>query len=237
MSGVCQLGEIHVPGYHGGPISGREAFRGLIGMSTDVLSRFTNQLRHLGGDKGAAIGTIRGTGPGVSFSALVDALQRDEPRDLRGPFENTDSISGAVWRSVDLLGPGCDTALLKLRFEKGTDALPLHAHVHSDRVIVVLEGRGFFHVMPTTIEKSQAHRVRSIAVRTRDILVFTRGVIHTFTAPSEPLVLLSYHSPFIPLDEPDQYTIAEGRESQDWTRELEPPTIACVPAWTLLTGN
>ncbi|MCA9304949.1 MAG: cupin domain-containing protein [Phycisphaerales bacterium] len=238
MRRVLQLDGIEVPGYHGGPINGREAFLKLTTMASTALSRFKAELARRRGDgRGAAVGCIRGTGLGVSFGALVDALERDEPRDLQGPFESTDSISGAVWMASDLLGPVHDTALLKLRFEKGTDKLPLHAHLHSDRVIFVLSGRGFYHASSEPMESFTGCDVQSIAVRERDALVFTRGVIHTFTAPTEPLVLLSFHAPFIPLDQPDQYTVPV--DVVRFVSDGHSPNglVGCVPAWTLLVGS
>lgn len=187
-------------------------------------------------DAGAAVGVVRGTGPGVSFRAAVAAMERNEPRKLQAPFENTDSISGAVWKACDILGPENDTALLKLRFEKGTDKLPLHAHLHSDRVIFVLSGRGFYHASSEPMESFTGREIQSIAVRERDALVFTRGVIHTFTAPTESLVLLSFHSPFIPLDQPDQYAVPDCTPTRH-AFSTTGATIGCVPAWTLLVGS
>lgn len=237
MKRVMQLDDIVVPGYHGGPISGREAFQGLCAMASTALDRFNSELAKRGGDgRGAAVGAVRGTGVGVSFGALVDALERDDPRKLQGPFENTDSISGAVWKACDLLGPEHDTALLKLRFEKGTDKLPLHAHLHSDRVIFVLSGRGFYHASSEPMESFTGRDVQSIAVRERDALVFTRGVIHTFTAPTQLLVLLSFHAPFVPLDQPDQYTVpASELHSHVRNNELK-AAIVSMPHWALIVG-
>lgn len=237
MRGVIKLDGIEIPDYHGGPINGRDAFQGLTTMAATALSRFKAELARRGGDgRGAAVGCVRGTGPRVSFGALVDALERDEPRELRGPFENTDSISGAVWKASDMLGSEYETALLKLRFDKGTDNLPLHAHLHSDRVIFVLSGRGFYHASSEPMGSFTGRDVQSIAVRERDALVFTRGVVHTFTAPTKPLVLLSFHAPFIPLDQPDQYTVTMQQHTCFSETRSPDAIIGCVPAWTLLVG-
>lgn len=46
-------------------------------------------------------------------------------------------------------------------------------------------------------------------MRDRDALMFRRGLVHTFSTAEDPLVLLSYHRPFVPLDEPGQYTPAD----------------------------
>ncbi len=238
MNRVLQLDDIVVGGDLSGSVSGQVGFRGLAAMAATALDRFKAELAKRDGDaRGAAVGAVRGTGPGVSFGALVAALEREEPRVMQAPFENTASISGAVWESASLIGPDDRSALLKLRFEKGTDELPLHAHLASDRVIFVLGGRGFFHVSPEPIEAGSDRSIQSIAVRPRDALVFTRGVVHTFSTPTEPLELLSFHEPFIPLDDPDQYTVAAGTDLKELLRRQGPPMIACVPAWTLLVGN
>jgi hypothetical protein len=60
---------------------------------------------------------------------------------------------------------------------------------------------------------------------------FTRGVVHTFTAPLGDLTLLSYHAPFFDLDDTRQYTIpvsvCEG--PYVWT----PAHIAPLPCSTM----
>jgi len=38
-------------------------------------------------------------------------------------------------------------------------------------------------------------------------VLFTRGVVHTFTAPVADLTLLSYHAPFFEFDDTRQFTI------------------------------
>lgn len=53
--------------------------------------------------------------------------------------------------------------------------------------------------------------IRSTSIRVGDVLAFSRGVVHTFNTDSTALVLLSYHSPFIPLDDPRQYSLPAVR--------------------------
>lgn len=40
-----QLEDIAVPDYHGGPLSGIDAFRGLTALASSVLARFTSELK------------------------------------------------------------------------------------------------------------------------------------------------------------------------------------------------
>jgi len=179
----------------------------------------------------AAIGRVRGTGPGVSFGRLVEMLERDLPIELSSPFEGVDSISGGAWIAKEI-GLDRDDALAKLCFRPGTAELPLHIHEHSDRFIMVLQGRGFYRVA----DDGQAGYVHTVPIRSRDALAFTSGVAHTFSCPAEPFTLLSVQAPYIPFDHPKQYRISEPH----WTpsgAELDRGRVGCDPAWTMLTGS
>lgn len=143
--------------------------------------------------------------------AVQEDFQCDYPLELQSPFEGVDSVAGAVWMGSDLFAGACDDAIMKLRFEAGTYELPLHTHEQSDRVIVVLKGRGQFHFTNQPQAEFTAEGVRSTVVEPGMVLVFTRGLLHTFSSPTEPLYLLSYHAPFIPLDDGDQFTLPEIR--------------------------
>jgi mannose-6-phosphate isomerase-like protein (cupin superfamily) len=147
---------------------------------------------------------------------LLADIDHEYPIELESPFEGTDSIAGGLWSGRKLFGPSHDDALAKLRFEQGTLDLPLHVHEFSDRFIAVLEGGGVFHWSSETLESFVGTNIRSVAVRTGDVLVFTRGLLHTFSAPHDVLTLLSYHSPEIPFDDTRQYTIPPLR----WTPRL-----------------
>lgn len=129
------------------------------------------------------------------------------PLAVKSPFEGVSTISGGIWRASDYVEPDATDALLKLQFLAGTVDLPLHSHDHSDRVILVAYGTGIFELQSRDKEKSE---VFSTDLKVGDAIVFARGTAHTFKVPSNDLVLLSYHSPFIPLDDPRQYTVADG---------------------------
>lgn len=143
---------------------------------------------------------------GVSIGELVKLAKAEFPLDLRAPFEDTDSIAGAVWRGADVFD-GADDGLVMLRFDAGTLDLPMHVHEHSDRFIVALEGTGAFHVSNETLERFTGADLRAIPVQAGDAIAFTRGLMHTFSSPMTTLVLLSYHAPLIELDDPGQYTL------------------------------
>jgi len=137
----------------------------------------------------------------------LQSLRQDYPIELQAPFEGVASISGAVWKGSELYGSNRDDAMLKLRFDAGTRDLPMHSHEDADRVIVVVDGAGVFYVSLEAVEEFSGADIRSVSVRVGDVLAFSRGVVHTFNTDSSALVLLSYHSPFIPLDDPRQYTL------------------------------
>jgi quercetin dioxygenase-like cupin family protein len=170
----------------------------------------------------------------VSFGGLVTEAERTHPLVLRSPFEGEDCVSGAVWDARDLIDDRSTDGIVKLCFEAGATTLPMHTHEVSARFIIVLEGRGFYHASDEPLGRFTGKQVRTIAVRERDAVLFTGGVVHTFSAFGSPLVLLSYHSPFIPLEDPRQYTLPEVR----WTAKqaLRPgdARVTIDNAWSVL---
>ena len=185
--------------------------RSLLALARHALTDMPRALP-LTGDRFAATGRIRGTGPGVSFSSAVAALERTWPVELQFPFEGSARVGGAAWPACELLGPEEDGAAVKLRWEPGANDLPMHTHTTSDRFIVVLEGRGYYHVSEQSVEAFEGSDVLTIAARPMDVFAFTRDVVHTFsTGPDEGMTLLSVHLPFVPLDDPRQYALPDRR--------------------------
>lgn len=218
-----------------------QSFEVLAGQPRDrrgpwhaALARAFEMGRTLSGRLAAELRAGRLESPAFLRSALTPQtsevqsdFQRDYPMELQSPFEGVASVAGAVWLGSALFGPGRDDALMKLRFDAGTYELPLHVHEQSDRVIVVLKGSGLFHFTTQTFAEFDGREVASIAVEPGMILIFTRGLLHTFSSPREPLYLLSYHAPFIPLDDPMQYTLPGVR----WVPNSAPDS------WTSLIGS
>ena len=83
-------------------------------------------------------------------------------------FEASSNVSGAVVKGVDLLGGQRDDGFLFLRFAAHTQDLPLHVHYDSDRFIIAIGGRGFFHVSPDSLESGPERRLRNVPCRDRD---------------------------------------------------------------------
>jgi len=149
----------------------------------------------------------------ATLDALMNAIDREYDLPLHAPFEDTESIAGALWSGQELFGNGREDALAKLRFSAGTLDLPLHVHEYSDRFIVVLSGQGRFWWSEEQWRQFSGISIQSTPVQVGDVLVFTRDLLHTFSAPDEDLVLLSYHSPEIPFNDPRQFTLPRLR----WT--------------------
>lgn len=158
--------------------------------------------------RAALITRVRGTGPGVSFGSLVEAMKAGLPIEWQSPFEGSRNVAGAVLEAARVLGEPRDDGFLFLRFEAGTLDLPLHIHEFSERFIYVLDGRGLYHVSPDPLHELAPERVRNVPVRARDVLMFSRGTVHTFSTTDEALTLLSYHQPFIPLESERQYRVS-----------------------------
>ena len=173
----------------------------LLRMAQQSIDRLKNQ-----GDR-AAVGRLRGCGPGVSFRAAVEAWEREHPAELVYPFEANERVGGAIWPISPPPKSSGGGGVMKLRWESRAIDLPMHSHEHSDRCIIVLEGRGFYHVSGETVDGFSGQGVRTVAARERDVFVFRRGVVHTFSTFEHPMVLLSCHLPFIPLDDARQYEL------------------------------
>ncbi len=173
-------------------LDGNDPVLGFVSLARRTLAK---ELATAGRQGGWCLGRL-------SDSSVIQELA-DFPCDLRSPFESCDMIAGGIIERCD------DDALLKLRFAAGTVDLAVHAHEHSRRVLMAIEGSGFFHVSAETLSTFSGRRVHSVAVRPGDVLAFDRNLMHTFSAPTEALTLLSFHAPFIPLDDGRQYTMPE----------------------------
>jgi len=110
----------------------------------------------------------------------------------------------------------------------------MHTHDHSERLIYVLEGRGIFHVAPSVPERATDPVIRQVPVRSRDVLLFRRGTMHTFSTASEPLLLLSYHAPFIPLENERQYSVPPTTVLPGADIQTQRSRATCDPGWSRL---
>lgn len=209
----------------------------ILGAFLDLALNALEHARRSGQPRIAAVGRLRGTGRGVHFRELVERLERDHPIRLESPFEDSQLVAGAAWDGQMILGPGTEAALAKLRWSAGADDLPMHVHEHSDRFIIVHEGRGYFHVSDQTVDEFDGRQVRTIPARERDVFLFTRGVVHTFSTADQPMTLLSCQLPYLPFDDPRQYKLPRHIWTARANPERHPVTVACDPAWSLLLGN
>lgn len=217
------------------PSGSRSAFLGLL----DAAQSYVLELRRVTPldppvPGYALLGRIRGTGPGVSFGALVDAMREAHPVVLQSPFEGSPTVGGAVLHPRDLLDEPRDDAMLLLRFDAGSVDLPMHAHEHSERFIYVVSGRGYFHVSDDPVTRLTPAGIRHIPVRARDALMFRRGTVHTFSTDREPLLLLSYHGPYVALHDPAQYTLAQPTTCPAGLMDASRSAVSFDAAWNRL---
>lgn len=224
------LDGIHFPPATGNPMRGAEVLQATLSMADQAIDRLRRQYER----PIAAVGRLRGTGRGVHCRDLIHTLEFDHPLILTAPFEDSELVAGAAWEAAKIDGVQAAGALAKLRWSAGADDLPMHVHEHSDRFIIVHEGRGFFHVSDQTVGAFDGSDVRSIPARERDVFLFTRGVVHTFSTLDEPMTLLSCQLPYLAFDDPRQYRLPSFRWIARDQPERRPPTVACDPAWSVL---
>lgn len=217
---------------------GSRVLAGLVALAEHAVTRLHDAAREAGTAArtapAAVLSKIRGTGRGVSFTRLVEELERAYPIELLYPFEGSDRVGGAVWVARDLLGNDSTTSVAKLRWDSRATDLPMHVHDLSDRFIIVVKGRGFFHVSDESAEEFTGKNVRSIPARERDVFLFRRGTVHTFSTDAEPMTLLSCQLPFLPFDDPRQYRLPKMRWTAKEFRDSYAAGIACDPAWSVL---
>ena len=215
-----------------------EQARAYVGLAALAAAYLVKLRGHI--DKGLVpartllLGRVRGTGAGVSFGKIVSDMEGSDPPRLVSPFEGSHSVAGAVIEGRVWADPARDDAFLKLRFAAGSVDLPMHAHEQSDRIIFVLDGRGFYHVSAASLADFSGEDVLHVPVRERDVLMFPRGTIHTFSTDGHALDLLSYHAPFVPLDDPTQYTVPAKHVLPARLLDRSQARVTCDPAWTCL---
>lgn len=212
-------------------MSGAAVLDAVLAMADRALA----QLRQQTDRPVAAVGRLRGTGRGIHFGDMIRQLETEHPIKLAAPFEDSELVAGAAWESSSIPGVRSTGALAKLRWSPKADDLPMHVHEHSDRFIIVHEGRGFFHVSNQSADRFDGSDVRSIPARERDVFLFTRGVVHTFSTLDHPMTLLSCQLPFLAFDDPRQYRLPDFRWIARQQPERVSPTVACDPAWSVIS--
>lgn len=217
--------------------SGSEVLAAILRVAEGLLERLTASAKACGMDRIAAVGRLRGTGRGIHFGDYVTKLETDQPIALKSPFEDSDLVAGAVWDGGLVVGAHCKAALAKLRWSAGADDLPMHVHDFSDRFIIVQEGRGFFHVSNQSIDEFDGSDVRSVPARERDVFIFRRGTVHTFSTLDKSMTLLSCQLPYVAFDDPDQFRIPKHRWIARGNPERKNPQAGCDPAWTVLASG
>lgn len=226
MSAALELSGLDLGQIRPVDADGIDIIEALLGMASNAVQ----QLQATSSGSTAVLGRVRGTGRGVSFGSLVERLEADYPIELVSPFEGSDRVAGAVWAPDEASG----AALAKLRWEAGATDLPMHTHEHADRFIIVLEGRGYFHVTGQSLGEFDGSQVRTVPARERDVFLFTRGVVHTFSTAGSAMTLLSCQAPYLAFDDPRQYSLPDviwrAADHHD-----ERAAIGCDRAWTVLT--
>ena len=136
---------------------------------------------------------------------VVGRARQEHPIQFESPFEGSTFISGGVWDCK-----GANDAIVPLEFAVGCNDLPPHIHRYSDRLILILGGKGTMHYMSDASDTFIERDFSAREISTGDLIVFMRGAIHTFSTDQESLHMLSYHDPFVPLDDSTQYEVVSA---------------------------
>jgi hypothetical protein len=204
--------------------SGTDVLAALMKWAEQLVSRLHQEAN---GTPTALLGRLRGNRRDLHFSELVAKLEADHPVTMQSPFEGSDRVSGAVWVAKDILrgskpAVSIDASLAKLHWAAHANDLPMHVHDFSDRCIIVDKGRGYFHVTNESPDSFTGRKVHTIPARERDVFLFTRGVVHTFSTAEYPMTLLSCQLPYLAFDDPKQYRLPGVR----WTAATQADTYS-----------
>lgn len=204
-----------------GPDEGVSVLKVLMDLGQQTIDEAERLVRRGRLKAPFAIGRLMAHDDTPPLIHAMELAERSRPIELQSPFEDCETIAGGLWTADQVFDTPREDGLAKLRFAAGTNDLPAHVHEHSDRSLFVLEGEGTFHASPCDWRSFDGTGIESVPVRAGDVVVFNRGVLHTFSAPKRELVLISYHSPALAFDDPRQFTVPRI----EWTpRE---PTGGC----------
>ncbi len=137
---------------------------------------------------------------------MLEHLDKVHPNPLQEGFEGQPLIAGAVYRCSQLGGPS-DAAMIKLHFQPGAVDLPIHIHPLSARVLIVLQGKGTFYFSHANFESFSGTPVYTQEIGPGSVVVFQNNYLHTFGAAQSSLTMLSFHFPFVELNDEHQWSL------------------------------
>ncbi len=153
------------------------------------------------------VGQLPGWIEGAKLRAFMHRIELEHPIHPEAPFEGTSRIAGAAWLASREFGENAADGIAKLCFAANTADLPLHTHEQSERFIFCLQGRGTFHYTKTMLDDFDGDETQEVDIRAGSFVLFSRQVLHTFSATRPGMVLISYQSPSLAFDDPNQYTL------------------------------
>ena len=181
------------------------------------------------------IGQLRSSSPSVALQTFVKPIAERLHNNLRSPFEASHLVAGAELPLASVLEPTHNDGCLWLRFAPNAVDLPMHVHEHSHRFIIVIKGSGRFQTSQQSLADFTGTDIHTTVARPADVLIFPKGTVHTFSTSAGELLLLSYHSPFVPLSSSVQYTLPTNVVCPANFLKPSKPEMACDAVWTRLT--
>ncbi|MEQ9616813.1 MAG: hypothetical protein RLN60_02130 [Phycisphaerales bacterium] len=177
----------------------------MVGLAHNAAQDFVAlQARQHGGRPAFLLGSLERPGL-ATFNRLLsrfDSLHRPAIRHVR----RDRSVRSRRWLASDVLGPQWDHAISLVEFDAGMDDATLLTYEHSDRLVIVLDGRGSLYTTTATLEevaKTGFGEITSHQLEPGCAALLTRGCVHSFAGHEErSLTLLVCHLPYItPSDE------------------------------------
>lgn len=191
--------------------SPRGLFGEIVGLAQNATTHFRHmQAREHAGRPSCLIGQL--TRPRLArFNDLVSRFDTISPPTTRRL--NRAGLRSRRWLASEVLGPGWEQAVTLVDFDPGATAITLLAYEHSDRLVIVREGRGTLHTAEATLDevaKKGFGRLGAHELSAGTALMLSRGFIHGIAGHSEQsLELLVCHLPYIDPDDEHYATVAK----------------------------
>lgn len=132
----------------------------------------------------------------VESSRVLD----DPPVRLHQPG----GVSVQLWPLQDILKAPSGDVIARVRFTPPAGGQRFHSHDHSDRCVLILQGRG---TLRTLDESAESQEPSSRALGPGDVVLLPRGLAHLFVPGPERVEALVWHCPYVTHGNPGYLTL------------------------------
>lgn len=144
------------------------------------------------------------------FNNMVKDICEDKVMELKRPFEGSENISGLIIAlNQKEIHKNQESGFLRLVFDENTTDLPFHIHPQSDRLILITKGEGYFCYSDRKINSTSIESIKKKDISAGTLIYFSKGLVHTFGTNFSKMEFISFHLPFIPLENELHFSVLD----------------------------